>query len=268
MALVKVGDINMYYEIHGQGEPLVMICGASSTTDAYSMLIPTYSAEYKLILFDNRGAGKTDKPDIPYTIRMIAGDMAGLLSAIGIESVYVYGPSMGGVIAQEFALRYPQRVKKLVLINTTCGNRHGIPLTPSKRFNRELRSMMTPEEVGEETLRLCVTDDYIERHPDIAKMLKEDMTRNSGLSYAMFRQAEAIQEYDSYDRLNQISAPTLILAGDADRAVPFGNSKILAAKIKGAELVIFKNAGHVLIEASDEPTRLILDFLRRPVLKT
>ncbi len=263
MPLVKVGDINIYYEVHGKGETLVMICGASATTEAFSPIVPIYSTAYNLVLFDNRGAGKTDKPDMPYTIPLMADDLAGLMSAIGIKSAYIYGPSMGGMIAQEFALCYPERVKKLILINTTCGNLHGVPLKNSKRFNRELRAKMIPDELGEETLRLCVTDEFIDRHPDIARNLKNDMIKNAGPDYAALRQAEAIHDFDTFDRLHLISVPTLILAGKADRAIPFENSKILASKIPSSELVMFDNTGHALLEVGNEPNRIILDFLKR-----
>jgi pimeloyl-ACP methyl ester carboxylesterase len=263
MPLVKVGDINMYYEAHGRGEPLVMICGASATTESYAVQLPLFSEKYKVVLFDNRGAGRTDKPDISYSMAMMADDMAGLLEAIGIESAHIYGQSMGGMIAQEFVLRHPEKVRKLVLVSTSCGNRHGVPTRQSRRFDREQRAKMTPDELGEETLRLCVTDEFIEKRPEIARVLKEAMMQQSKPAYAMLRQAEAARSHDTWERLPEIKAPTLIIAGDADAAVPAENSRILASRIPGSELTIYENAGHILIEAGNRPNRLILDFLER-----
>lgn len=263
MPKVKVGDINIYFEIHGNGEPLVMICGASATNESYALLAPIYALQYQVILFDNRGTGKTDAPDIPYTAEMMADDLAGLLDSIGINSAHIYGQSMGGMIAQEFALRHPQRVKSLVLQCTTCGGPHSPPLNESKRFNPELRSKMTPEELGEETLHLCVTDEYIKKHPEVAKRLKEAMMKQSLPVHGALRQAEAVKGHSTYERLTEIKVPTLILVGDKDSAIPAENSSILASRIPQAELIVFKGAGHILIEAGNKPTREILEFLKR-----
>lgn len=258
MPTVQVGDINIYYEIHGKGEPLVMICGASATTESYALLAPIYARQYQVILFDNRGTGKTDAPDIPYTAEMMADDLAGLLDSIGIKSAHIYGQSMGGMIAQEFALRHPRRVKSLALQCTTCGGPHSPPLNESKRFNPELRTKMTPEELGEETLQLCVTPGFIKKHPEVARRMKEAMMKHGAL-----RQAQAAKDHSTYERLPEIKVPTLILVGDVDAAIPAENSRILASRIPQAELVVFKGAGHILIEAGNKPAHVILEFLNR-----
>jgi pimeloyl-ACP methyl ester carboxylesterase len=194
---------------------------------------------------------------------MMADDPAGLLGKIGINSAHIYGESMGGMVAQEFAINYPERVKSLILISTYCGGPHGTLPSPSKRFDRELRAKMSPEELGVETLRLCVTQDYIDNHPDIAKTMMEAMVKMSEPAYAALRQAEAARGFETYERLQEIKAPTLIMAGDADAAIMVENSSIIASMIPHAELVIFKDAGHILIEAGEEPDRIRLDFLRR-----
>jgi pimeloyl-ACP methyl ester carboxylesterase len=261
MPQIKVGDISMYYEVHGKGEPLVIICGASATTEVYAMLLPYYFRHYQVILFDNRGAGRTDAPDIPYTIAMMADDMAGLLAAIDIRRAHVYGQSMGGMIAQEFAWRYPKQVKNLVLQCTTCGGPHAIGLKESRRFNRAIRMKMTPQELGRETLQLCVTQGYIDSHPDVAKIMMQAMMKQSEPVHGALRQSEAARCFDIFDRLPAIKAPTLVLGGESDQAVAVENSRIIAARIPGAELVLFPGAGHILIEAGNEPNRIILEFL-------
>jgi 3-oxoadipate enol-lactonase len=261
MPSVKVGDINVYYEVHGKGEPLVMICGASATTEAYSLLVPFYSKNHQVILFDNRGAGKTDAPDIPYSIDMMANDLAGLLDFVEIQSAHLYGQSMGGMIAQQFAVSYPDRVRSLVLQCTTCGGSHSIPLKPSTRFDKEIRLKMTPQELGRETLRLCVTQKYIDKHPEIGKMLIEDMAKQSEPVHGALRQSEAVKSFDCYESLPKIKAPTLVLGAENDEAIPAENSKIIASRIPDCELVIFPEAGHILIEAGNEPRTIIADFL-------
>ena len=98
MPYVKNGDINIYYEIHGEGEPLVMIMGAWGNLEWYYPSIPVYSPEFKLVLYDNRGAGRSDDSDAAYTIEVLADDLAGLLDTIGIESAHIFGASLGGMI--------------------------------------------------------------------------------------------------------------------------------------------------------------------------
>ena len=107
MATEKVGDLNIYYEVRGEGEPLLMISGYGDSSEVWFCQITGLCREYRVILFDNRGAGRSDKPDIPYTMQMFAQDTAGLLEALSIDTAHIYGVSMGGMIAQEFALRYP-----------------------------------------------------------------------------------------------------------------------------------------------------------------
>ena len=116
MPKVKVGDINMYYEVHGKGEPLVFIAGRNMCHDFLYKHVPVFAKEYGVISFDNRGVGKSDKPDVPYSLEMMANDLAGLLDVIGIEKAHFMGYSMGGRIAEEMALSYPERVISLMLV--------------------------------------------------------------------------------------------------------------------------------------------------------
>jgi len=115
MPTAKVDDISVYYETLGEGEALLLIMGYGSYSGHWFRLIPSLSNDYRVVAFDNRGTGQSDKPDIPYTIEMMAGDATGLLEAIGIDAAHVFGVSMGGMIAQEFALRYPGKVISLIL---------------------------------------------------------------------------------------------------------------------------------------------------------
>jgi pimeloyl-ACP methyl ester carboxylesterase len=264
MPRAKVGDINMYYEVHGKGEPFVMICGQGGSTQDYAPLIPVYSREFKLLLFDNRGSGQTDAPDIPYTMEMLADDLAGLLDAIGIAKAHISGTSFGGVITQHFALRHPEKVISLILQSTTCGGPGAVPLSPEVIETFTALADIPPEERAREMLKMFITPAYAEKHPDVIQRLFEQMTRHSATPRGMNRGIQASREARSTcDRLREIKAPTLIIAGEADRVVSAENARIMAARIPGAELVIFKDTGHMLIESAHELNRITLDFLRR-----
>jgi 3-oxoadipate enol-lactonase len=264
MPAVKVGDINIYYEIHGDGEPLLMIQGYGQYSGHWTTLIPPFSKEYRVIIFDNRGTGRSDKPETPYTMKMMAADAKGLLDAIGIDRAHVLGISMGGMIAQEFALNYPDKVINLVLGCTQCGGKQTI--LPGQEalaflFGPEMAKLPV-EKRARETAPWLWTKEFIEKHPEAVETYVAITLKYPTPPHGFSGQAQAIMGHDSYERLPQIKAPTLVIAGDADRIIPADNSKVLASRIPNVELVFVKNAGHGFTEAP-EATRAILDFLRR-----
>ena len=130
MPHVKAGDINIYYEIHGTGEKtLTLIRGLGADVSSWFPQIPELSKHFRVLAFDNRGAGRTDKPDTPYSIREMASDVNSLLNALGIRRTALLGISMGGVIAQEFALHYPERLSCLILGCTSFGGPESVPIS-------------------------------------------------------------------------------------------------------------------------------------------
>ncbi len=260
MPKVRVGDINLYYEIYGEGEPLVMINGAGATVEWMYAFIPVYSSEYRVILYDHRDTGKSDKTYTPHTIATMSDDLAGLLDAIGIDSVHVQGTSMGGMVAQEFALRHPEKVRSLTLMVAHCGGTHYVA-PQSTDISSVLQ--LPRQEVTEALLRLFITEEFIEKNPNVFKQLIAFAQKHPIDPDILSKQMQAITTHDTYDRLPEIKAATLIIAGDADRIVPVENAHILASRIPHAELIIMKNAGHMLIEAAREVNRVTLDFLKR-----
>src|ERR1700719_4418655 len=169
MPTIRVNDIDMYYEIHGEGEPVVLIAGLNSDHTLYRGIIPRLAENYQVVAFDNRGVGQTDKPDIPYSIEMMAEDTAGLLNALGIEQAHLLGTSMGGRIAAALALQHPQQVKSLILVSTIVKSLKGTPMTWARLW--------------------------------VSLMLKIPAIRGPHSYYAVARQLEASRAYDCMDRL-------------------------------------------------------------------
>ena len=266
MSIAKIGDVNLYYEIHGNGEPLLLIMGYGSSSGHWFVIRDRLAKEHRIIMFDNRGTGRSDKPDIPYTAEMMTGDVIGLLDAIGIGAINVFGVSMGGMLAQEFALRYPGRVKNLILGCTTCGGPNSVRSTPEAAaflFDPE-RAKLSNEEKAYSTIPWLWNQDFIDKHPEAVKRYVATTTEHPTPSYAYICQGNFILTFDSYDRLPQIKAPTLVICGDKDRLIPFENSPVLASRIAGSELVILKNAGHGFIsDSAEESSKIILQFLQR-----
>lgn len=267
MPTTKVGDINIYYEIHGEGEPLVLIYGYVGHSGLWFRQIPVLSKRYRVIAFDNRGVGRSDKPDTPYTMGMMAGDIAGLLDVMGVDAAHIFGISMGGMIAQHFALNYPQRVISLILGCTYCGGVHSIqpqPEATAALFDFGRLKNMTPEEVTRQAMPFCYSQEFIVRNPDIIEERVAKQLEYPTPGHGAMRQAGAIMGHDTYELLPKMKLPTLVIAGDNDRLIPVENSRILASRIPEAELVILKDPGHeFFIEAAEEANNAILDFLGR-----
>jgi pimeloyl-ACP methyl ester carboxylesterase len=264
MPRVRVADISIHCETYGQGEPLVLIMGLGGGSSLWWRQVDFFSPEYRVVVYDSRGVGRTDKPDTPYSMDVLAGDAAGLLERLGIASAHIYGVSMGGMVAQELALRYPELVSSLVLGATTCGGGHAA--MPSQETLQKLFGIMTlsPEEAVKVATSVTFSPTFIERHPDKINdwLLKGAESPPSPMGFK--RQAEAAAGFDTYDRLPQIRVPTLILAGTADQLIPSDNSRILASRIPDAKLVLFEGAGHgYLWEAEEEANRTVHDFLRK-----
>lgn len=267
MATAKVGDINIYYEMHGKGEALALIMGLGGGLPWWFWQVPAFSRQYRVVAFDNRGTGGSDAPDIPYTIEMMAGDLAGLLENIGIKNANVFGISMGSMIAQQFALLYPEKVKTLILGASTCGGPHRImPDMEAIKvlFDMERMQKMTPEERAKETLPFVFSQEFIDNNTVLIQQLLAKMVGHATPLHGYMRQAGAIMLHNTYERLPEIKVPTLVIAGDADKLVPVENSRLIASRIPNAELVILKNMGHGFnIEAADEVNDAVLRFLNR-----
>ena len=261
MPKVKVNGINIYYEIRGAGEPLVFIMGGSDRTDSWGPQIQVFSKDYRLLVFDNRGGGRSDAPDVAYSIETMARDVAGLLDAFGIDKAHIRGVSAGGLTAQLLALNYPEKVISIVLQGTTCGGPHA-PFD-EEALNPFLNKELSPEERADKLIWLTITDDFARANPSIVQQIKSSLMATNTFTPGKLQQIEAFASADTYERLPEIKAPTLVLGGEADRVTPPEYSRILASRIPNAELVVFPNTGHMFLEAGQERNQVILDFLKR-----
>jgi pimeloyl-ACP methyl ester carboxylesterase len=263
MPKVKVNDIQMFYEVHGEGFPLIMIMGFTGNTSWWDpRWIQTLSKKFKIVAFDNRGAGRTDISDREYSIKLFANDTAGLMDALGIPRADVLGISMGGMIAQELVLNYPEKVKKVVLCSTHCGGAKSVQaseevlgtLTADKRG-------MSAEEVARMTIPLLFTEDFLKNIPGLEELVIEQISKNPISNEAFMRQVSAIMQFDTCNRLSQVKTPTLILHGKQDILIPPENGSILEKAIPGSRLVYFENCAHGLMEETEEVLDTILEFL-------
>ena len=264
MPKVKVKDINIYYEIHGNGFPIVMIMGLTGTANFWSpFLINEVSKHFKTIIFDNRGAGRTDKPDIDYTIKMMADDTAELMNALDIERAHVLGISMGGMIAQEFVLNHPEKVDKLILVGTHCGGHRSVFAPVEITDFLAGKTTKTHEEWIEKVMPLLYPEEFIKNNLEYIEEKKKGYLKTPLPDKSRERNILAAGRFNAGRRLKKINTPTLVMHGKKDLLIPYQNAEILAKNIPGAKVVFFDNIGHDLF--SPEPEKVnksIIEFLK------
>lgn len=263
MPKIPVNGIPFYYEVRGEGFPIVMVMGLSANAAWWPPgLIQALAGQYKLLLFDNRGAGRTKGPAQEYRIPMFAEDTIGLMDALNIERAHIFGVSMGGMIAQEMALLHPERVEKMVLGCTHCGPAHSIAASPRVIGVLMKRDYKTVDEFITQVISILFPEETISRSPILVEELKKRYLIAPIRPDAYARQLQAILHFDSFDRLPRIKAPTLVMTGDRDILVLPQNSVILAQAIPNARLLFLEGCGHSFInQVPDRVFPILKDFL-------
>ncbi len=243
---------------------MVLIAGLGATHHLWEMQAPSFARSFRVVTFDNRGSGETDKPSEPYSIALFADDTAALMDALGIERAHVYGQSMGGLIAQEFALRHPRRLRCLVLGCTTFGGPNSVLPSPQAAALLSGMPNLPEDQAVERVMELFYSPRYRRDHAEEARSRIQSYFPLRTPPDAYARQLVACLTFDAYDRLPQIDAPTLVINGAEDALIPPENSRIMAQRIPDAELVLFPEAGHLFFhEMPEEADATVSDFLSR-----
>jgi pimeloyl-ACP methyl ester carboxylesterase len=232
---------------------------------SWTAQVPVYSREFRVIVFDNRGTGRSDFPaDAEYTIPVLADDAAALLDALGVESAHVYGISMGGMIAQEMALRHPEKVTSLILGATTPGGPSAVAPEPEAIKSLLEQGAAVDRSVNPALLDVLFSPGFLADHGSELTSAFQGMADYPQTSHEAYQaQLRAVAAHDTYDRLPDIDTPTLVLHGTDDPVLPAGNGRILAERIPGAKLVLLEGARHAyLLEKQAEADAAVLDFLR------
>lgn len=265
MPEAQLRDIKLHYDVYGDGEPLLMIMGLGASSAVWDPgLVQELARSFGVVTFDNRGTGQSDKPDAPYSIAMFADDAAGLLDNLNISRAHIFGVSMGGMIAQEFALRHAPRVATLTLGCTTAGGTNSVPPPPeSLKVLTAPREGVAPEEIVRRGWPLSYTADFIANHRDELEAAIPRVLKHPTPPFAFQRQLEGTYTLATWDRLPQIKAPTLVVTGAEDVLIPAKNSELIAGRIPGAKLHIIKGAGHGFMhQGKDEFVRVFVPFAK------
>ena len=261
MPKVKVKEIELFYEIKGSGEPLLLIAGFMCDRSYWSLLMPSLVSQYQVIRFDNRGIGQSSVPDDSYSIEQMANDAVGLLDILGINKVHIIGHSMGGRIAQEIALLHPQRVRSLILLSCSAKG--------DERFNSIIASWgdlatKVDFKLYEKIVLPWIFTDKFYAVPDMVDQLIEWAVNYpfAPKPSVLYHQSRAIINHDTTNRIQDIDCPTLVMVGKQDILSPVKFSEQLSQGIRNAELIVIEDGGHgFLIECTEAVAEAILKFL-------
>lgn len=260
MPRIELNGINLNYELNGQGHAVVFINGLTMDVNGWFLQVSAFSERYRVLRYDCRGQGQSDKPDMDYSQEMHADDLSDLMDKLGIRRAHVIGISNGGMIAQHFTIKHPEKVGALVLVDT-CSYIDTL-------LDLMIKIWITASEVGGSEMRydvalpLIFSEDFIKKNYNNMLIMKEFNVKNNP-PRAIINLANACLKHNIADRISEIKAPTLIVFGEEDILIPSKYSKILHEKIQGSEFVVLKNCGHVPpLEKPDEFNNIVLNFLK------
>lgn len=275
MSYANLDGVKICYEIHGDGEPLLMVHGFGSKKEGHIAQTRPLSSHFKVIIFDNRGAGKSDRPPGPYSMNDYAQDMANLMDYLNLKSAYILGTSLGGMIVQHFAINFPERVKKLVVINTTPYlplDKSGLKLYKKNQIEAYYSKLKDPEKVFFDGLRTNYSRNFakiMRENPEekihglfSARDLIENTIVDCSTPKDINNQIEAIRSHNTLEDLHKIKVPTLILCASHDRLLPKSMSMKMHEKIPNSKIIEIVGTRHNS-EKEKAPivNRHIIDFL-------
>ena len=258
MPFVENLGARIYWDEEGSGAPLLLIMGLGWASHGWHRSRSILSEKYRTIALDNRGVGRSDAPPGPYSIAQMAADAAAVLNGARVNTAHIFGLSMGGMIAQEFALQYPSKVRSLILGCTAAGGPQAV-----RASDKVLQVLMTRGQDADQFAKAITPFIYDPGTP--RERIEEDTVLRRkwyASTEAYSAQLQAVTAWEAYSRIAQISAPTLVIHGEHDQLIPAENAKLIAGRIPGAKLTVLPNASHLFI--TDQPQAAhaaILEFL-------
>ncbi len=239
MPLLAANHINLYYEVAGAGQPVVLIHGLGSSTLDWESQVPALSQTYQVVTFDLRGHGRSDKPAGPYQISQFAADLAGLLGALGIPSAHIVGISLGGGVAFQFALDYPALVRSLVLVNTAPA----LGGTPEQAEVEIARRVGIVQQLGMRAMGQALAPNLLPKpeHAALRETFIERWAENDPSAY--IAATRSMLGWDVTARLGEITCPVLVIGSDQDYG-PVSAKEVYRALMPNARLAVIPDAHH------------------------
>lgn len=269
MSKVRVNDVDLWYRFSGEGETVVQVGGAVSAHEGYATITPELSRHYRVLDYDHRGYGQSDRPEQRYSVAVWSSDLAALLEALGVESVHVHGGSMGSFIALDFAARFPEKVDRLLLGAGAVAKCDAM----SVHMFRVWQAVASAYGIeSEELARILLTHAFSRTHLDglgdeVLDEMRDVTARNASLP-VFLDACQAMIDTDVRDLLDQVTCPTLVMVGSDDVLTPLdggpggADARYVAEHLPHGHLVVFEGSGHGhYIEQAERSVEVILDFL-------
>ena len=260
MPIIQANGIKIYYELHGQGEPLVLISGLTEDHTAWENVLEKLAQSFRVLIFDNRGAGQSTSPKTSFTIGDMAKDTVALLQALDIPKAHILGHSMGGAIAQQIAIENPERVLKLIIACSAA------KLSPLSMFVVKTGEKLVDAQVSYELLIENVfpwlfSSDFLADDKKVAKAFERKIKNPHPQTLEGYKnQIRACGQFDTTTQLSKIKTQTLVLTTEQDILISPRHSKMLTENINGAKLVMLPNIGH--IPQLENPTLFCQEVVR------
>ena len=265
MSAIASDGATLAVSVEGDGKPLLLIPGLGATRRVFDPLVPALRARGRVIRFDPRGVGESERGTAPVTMAVLAEDAVAVMDASsGSEPIDVFGASMGGVVAQQLAVDHPDHLVRLVLAATQPPGSHAIPADPASRAALLGRGAHTPEDAYRIACTVLYSSQFQRTHPEFIEEQVRVRAQHPIAARVFRDQLGAMSAAsDLWNELYAISAPTLVMHGTQDVVSPLENAHLLARQIPGAQLRPFDGAGHLFFhERPDESARVVSEFLR------
>lgn len=264
MKVATSDGVRLAYEVRGKGDTLLFIQGLGYDRNGFGPLPHLLAEDFRVVVYDNRGVGDSDVPEGPYSVAQLAADALAVLDAVGAESAYVLGVSLGGFIAQELTLAHPERVRKLVLCSTAAGSVPPSYPMPQRGVDAFTQFPTMEREAG---LRYMVEnslgDHGVQKRPELVEEIYRYRLERAPTLAGWQAQAYAGATFDAYERIPAIAAPTLVLQGGDDTVIDPRNAELLVERIPGARLHLVPERGHLMIwEEGEMLAPVVREFLR------
>ena len=255
-------SVRIAWERHGSGAPLLLIHGLGYARWGWEPVLPGLAERFDVVLFDNRGIGESDAPPGPYTAGEMADDAIQVLDEAGVDRAHVVGTSLGGMVAQELALGYPDRVDRLVLACTTPGGPKAHPMPQQTLTLMAEAAKLEPAVALRRFVENALAPATVAAHPGLVDRIMAHRLETAQQQAAWAAQAAAGATFDAYGRLGALAAPALVQHGDADVVVDPRNADLLVELLPDARLERFPGTGHLFFwEASERFVSSVSGFL-------